>query len=276
VKAAGAPPVALTIAGSDSGGGAGIAADLKTFAAHGVFGTLAVTAVTAQDTGKVHAVLALPPDLVDQQIDAVLGDFDVVAAKTGMLATLAIVETLASRARSGRLPQLVVDPVMVASSGAALLEGDAAGAYRSLLPHALVATPNLAEAEVLLDRRLSTLAEMADAARALHDLGVAFAVVKGGHLAGDEATDVVFDGTSVTYLTSPMIRTANIHGTGCTLSAAIVAGLALGHPPLEAIAMAKEYVSRAIASSRTWRLGGGHGPLDHFPDQVATAPRMPE
>ncbi|HVC25383.1 MAG TPA: bifunctional hydroxymethylpyrimidine kinase/phosphomethylpyrimidine kinase [Acidimicrobiales bacterium] len=259
------PPVALTIAGTDSGGGAGIAADLRTFAAHGVFGTLAVTAVTAQDTGKVHGILALEPYLVEMQIDAVLGDFPVVAAKTGMLATLAILDALASRAATGRLPPLVVDPVMVASSGAALLEGDAVAAYLRLLPHALVATPNLAEAEALLGHAVRSRRAMEDAARALVGLGVSYAVVKGGHLDGDDATDVVFDGTSITAFTAPMVHTGNVHGTGCTLSAAICAGVALGREPLEAIALAKSYVSAAITSSCSWALGSGHGPLDHFP-----------
>jgi len=260
------PPVALTIAGTDSGGGAGIAADLKTFAAHEVFGTLAVTAVTAQDTRKVYGVLALEPHLVEMQIDAVLGDFDVAAAKTGMLATLGIVEALAARASVGRLPPLVVDPVMVASSGSALIEGDAVAAYRRLLPHALVATPNLAEAEALLGRRIRSIPAMADAARELCDLGVAFAVVKGGHLGGGHATDVVCDGTSVTTLTAAMVPTENVHGTGCTLSAAVCACIARGLAPLDAIAHAKQYVSAAIASARARRLGSGHGPLDHFPE----------
>ncbi|MDA8292393.1 MAG: bifunctional hydroxymethylpyrimidine kinase/phosphomethylpyrimidine kinase [Actinomycetota bacterium] len=268
----GTPPVALTIAGTDSGGGAGIAADLRAFAAHGVFGTLAVTAVTAQDTRSVSASFALDPALVNMQIDAVLGDFPVVAAKTGMLATLAIVEALASRAAEGRLPPLVVDPVMVASSGSALLEGDAVAAYHRLLPHALVATPNLAEAEALLGRGIRTVAAMEEAARELHSLGVAYAVVTGGHLLGDDAVDVAFDGTTVTSLASPMVRTENVHGTGCTFSAAICAGIARGLPPLEAVSRAKRYVVAAIESARDWRLGSGHGPLDHFPPGCPSLP----
>ncbi len=258
------PPVALTIAGSDSGGGAGIAADLRTFAAFGVFGTLALTAVTAQDTTGVHAVLALAPALVDAQVDAVLGDFDVRAAKTGMLATLEIVDTIAERARGGGLPPLVVDPVMVSSSGAALLEGDAVAAYLRLLPHALVVTPNLPEAEVLLHHEVASRAAMGDAARALHDLGARYAVVKGGHLGGPDAVDVVFDGEVLVELTAPMVPTANNHGTGCTLSAAIAAALALGHEPLDAIGLAKRYVSAAISAASSWHLGAGRGPLDHL------------
>ncbi len=257
------PPVALSIAGTDSGGGAGLAADLRTFAAHGVFGTCAVTAVTAQDTGKVHGVCAMAPEFVDAQVDAVLGDFTVRAAKTGMLATLAIVERVIARAEQGRLPPLVVDPVMVATSGSALLEGDAPAAYRRLLPYALVVTPNLAEAEVLLGREISTRAQMADAARALRDLGARHALVKGGHLAGDEAVDLLATGDEVVELAGARIETRNVHGTGCTLSAAITARLARGEPPLDAIAGAKRYVTRAIAAAARWELAGGPGPLDH-------------
>jgi hydroxymethylpyrimidine kinase/phosphomethylpyrimidine kinase len=257
------PAVALTIAGSDSGGGAGIAADLRTFAMLGVFGTLAVTAVTAQDTTGVHAVLAVEPALVDSQIDAVLGDFDVRAAKTGMLATLATVDAIAARAAAGHLPQLVVDPVMVASSGARLLAGDAVTAYRRLLGSACVVTPNLPEAAALVGRAVTNRAQMCDAARELHDLGARYVVVKGGHLGGREALDVVFDGEVLVELTAPMLPTANNHGTGCTLSAAIAAGLALGRAPLDAIGEAKRYVSAAIAAASHWQLGAGHGPLDH-------------
>lgn len=259
------PPVALTIAGTDSGGGAGVAADLRTFAAHGVFGTLAVTAVTAQDTSGVRASFPVDPDLVDAQIEAVLGDFRVVAAKTGMLATRAVVDRVARFAAEARLPALVVDPVMVSSSGASLLEGDAVAAYRRLLPHALVATPNLAEAEALLGREVRSLRAMRDAARELHGLGVSYAVVKGGHLGGDVATDVVFDGVELRELSAAMVSTRNVHGTGCTLSAAICAGVARGLDPVEAIAEAKRYVTAAISSASAWRLGAGHGPLDHFP-----------
>ncbi len=262
------PPVALTIAGTDSGGGAGIAADLRTFAAHEVFGTLAVTAVTAQDTLAVYGVRALDPEFVGAQIDAAMGDFPVLATKTGMLATLPIVELVAARAASGALPALVVDPVLVSTSGARLLERSAPEAYRGLLPHALVTTPNMAEAEVLTGRAVVDRRSMADAARALCDLGVRYALVTGGHLDGAIAVDVCFDGSELVELTGPMVATANVHGTGCTLSAAIAANLALGFDPLEAIERAKRYVGAVIAASSSWMLGAGSGPLDHFSARV--------
>ena len=258
------PPVALTIAGTDSGGGAGIAADLRTFAAHEVFGTLAVTAVTAQDTMAVHGIVALDSSFVDAQVDAAMGDFPVLAAKTGMLATLEIVECVSARAASGRLPPLVVDPVMISTSGAILLAGDAPRAYRLLLAHALVTTPNMAEAAVLTGRAVTTRGEMADAAKALCDLGVTIALVTGGHLDGTVACDVLFDGVDLVELTGAMVPSPNVHGTGCTLSAAITANLALGHQPVDAIERAKRYVGAVIAGSTGWRLGQGSGPLDHF------------
>ena len=268
------PAVALSIAGTDSGGGAGLAADLRTFAAHGVFGALVVTAVTAQDTAKVHGVVTLEPGDVDAQIEAVLGDLPVAAAKTGMLASLAVVELLAGRAAAGRLPPLVVDPVMVSSSGSALLEGDAVAAYRHLLPYAVVATPNLPEAEALLARTIPNLEAMREAAKELQGLGTSLVVVKGGHLHGPLAIDVCYDGSELVELSAPMLPTRNVHGTGCTLSAAIAANLARGVVPIEAVRAAKTYVSAAIASSADWSLGVGHGPLDHFPKAWALeAPR---
>jgi len=269
----GDPPVALTIAGSDSGGAAGIAADLQTFAAHGVYGTLAVTAVTAQDTTGVHRVLACAPEMVDAQIAAVVGDLPVIAVKTGMLANLPIVRVVAERAAAGELPCLVVDPVMVASSGAPLLEGDAVSAYRGLLAHAVVATPNLPEAGMLLGREVKDLDSMIGAAKDLHQLGASVVVVKGGHLPmSAEAVDVVYDGSSVTLLRGPWTETRNVHGSGCTLSAAIAARLALGDDPITAAASAKDYVGRAIAGSASWRLGRGHGPLDRLGSFRGQAP----
>lgn len=255
------PPVALTIAGVDSGGGAGIAADLRTFAAHGVFGTLVVTALTAQDTTKVHGAQLVEPTFLALQLDAVLGDFPVAAVKTGMLGTTRLIEVLVERA--GELEALVVDPVMVATSGAALVEGDAPAAYRRLIAHAAVVTPNLPEASALLEREVTTLAQMADAARALVDLGARLAVVKGGHLSG-RATDVCFDGTDLISIDAEKVRTRNVHGTGCTLSAAIAANLALGLQPLDAVRQAKDYVTASLRRSSDWDLGHGPGPLDHF------------
>lgn len=258
------PPVAMTIAGSDSGGGAGLQADLKTFAALGVFGTMALTAVTAQDTLKVHGVVELAPEFVDAQIDAVLGDLPVRAVKTGMLATIGVIDVVARRAERGELPRLVVDPVMVASSGASLFAGDAPSAYRRLLPHALVVTPNLPEASALLGREIRDLEAMADAARELVALGAKVAVVKGGHLGGERAVDVVADRDQLLELSDEMVDTANVHGTGCTLSAAIAARLALGDQPIAAVRAAKGYVAEVIRASRAMQLGAGPGPLEHL------------
>lgn len=275
------PVVALTIAGSDSSGGAGIQADLKTFAALGVFGTSAVTALTAQNTRGVRGVHPVPADFVVAQIHAVLDDLAVTAVKTGMLATAEIVRAVADLAASGRLPRLVVDPVMVASSGDRLLEAEAERVYlEALLPQAHVLTPNLREAEVLLGAPIGTLAEQRDAARALGGLGASTVVVKGGHAVADsagDAVDVVWDGTSVYELRSPRIDTRNNHGTGCTFASATAAALAAGAETGQAIERAKNFVSRAVAGGSGWRLGQGRGPLDHFgwtvPDAGCGGPR---
>jgi hydroxymethylpyrimidine/phosphomethylpyrimidine kinase len=258
------PPVALTIAGSDSGGGAGIQADLRAFAANGVFATSAVTALTAQNTVGVLGVHLTPPEFVDAQIGAVLADLPVAAVKTGMLATGAIIEVVARRAAAGDLPNLVVDPVMVASSGDRLLDQDAELAYlERLFPHAVLVTPNLREASLLVGRQLSDLDDMAKAARQLADTGPRAVLVKGGHLAGD-AVDVFFDGEQVHELRSARIDTTNVHGTGCTTAATIAARLAHGDTVADAVRAAKIYVTSAIAGAASWRLGAGHGPLDHF------------
>lgn len=255
------PPVALTIAGSDSGGGAGIQADLKTFAAHGVFGTSAITALTAQNTTGVSAVSAVEPDFVRAQIDAVLADLPVAAVKTGMLGTPSIVELVAEMA--DRLPNLVVDPVLVAASGDRLFEADAERAYlRRLFPLATVVTPNLFEAGVLLGRELATVDDAVDAARELAVTGAGCVVVKGGHLRGqDEAVDVVWHAGRIELLRAPWIPTANNHGTGCTFAAATAAMLARGEELLPALRAAKAYVHRGLTVGATWRLGHGHGPL---------------
>jgi hydroxymethylpyrimidine kinase/phosphomethylpyrimidine kinase len=181
-----------------------------------------------------------------------------------MLANLSILEAIATRAAAGRLPPLVVDPVMVASSGARLLEEAAVAGYRRLLPNAIVTTPNLAEASILTGRPVTDLEEMADAARALVDQGCKVALVTGGHLHGAEAVDVLFDGVEVHFLTEEMVHTRNIHGTGCTLSAAIAANLALGHTAVDAVVRAKRYVTAVIRASTSWALGEGPGPLDHL------------
>ena len=262
------PYVALTIAGSDSSGGAGIQADLKTFAARGVFGASAITALTAQNTAEVRGVLPVPAEFVVSQVEAVLDDLDVRAVKTGMLATPEVVTAVAALAAAGRLPHLVVDPVMVASSGARLLEPSAEQAYvTELLPQAQVLTPNLHEAQVLLRGSITTLAEQREAARELGELGPALVLVKGGHAVadrGDDAVDVLWDGTRLHELTAPRVPGTNDHGTGCSLASAITAELAQGQDPVAAVRAAKEYVAGALAGAVHWRLGSGHGPLDHF------------
>jgi hydroxymethylpyrimidine/phosphomethylpyrimidine kinase len=260
------PPVALTIAGTDSGGGAGIAADLRTFAAHGVMGTLAVTAVTAQNTLGVQSVQTLPAAMVVAQIDSVMADLRPSAAKTGMLATPDTVKAVTAKIRDGSLPPVVVDPVLVASSGDPLFEGDAVSdAYLELVAVATVLTPNLFEASLLLGRPVETLEAMEDAARGLHSLGPSLVVVKGGHLRlGDEAVDVAFDGRSATLLRAGWVETRNVHGTGCSFAASIAANLALGFEPLGAAVAAKGFVHRAVKGAARWELGAGHGPIDHF------------
>jgi hydroxymethylpyrimidine/phosphomethylpyrimidine kinase len=254
--------VVLTVAGSDSGGGAGIQADLRTFAAHGVHGTSAITAVTAQNSVAVLDWVALEPRMVVAQMEAVATDMDVAAVKTGMLATAAIVSAVAEAIARLALPLVVVDPVMVAKSGDRLLDRDAEAAYRErLLPLATVLTPNLPEAEALLGHPVRTLAEMREAARALLALGPRAVVVKGGHLEGD-AVDVFGDAERLEELPAPRIATANTHGTGCTYSAAIAARLALGQPLLDAVRGAKVYLTEAIR--RSYSVGHGHGPVDHL------------
>ena len=255
-------PTALTIAGSDSSGGAGIQADLKTMSAFGVFGTTALTAVTAQNTLGVTESLFLSPGLVARQIDAVIDDIGADAAKTGMLGTAAVIEAVAERIAHHGIPNLVVDPVMIATSGAALIEDDAVGALRAaLLPRACVVTPNIPEAETLSGVSVVSLETMEEAARAVHALGAANVLVKAGHMEGS-ATDVLFDGEVITRFTVERIEGGKIHGTGCTLSAAIASGLALGLELTDAVVRAKAFVTRAIAEA----LGMGHGSalMNHF------------
>jgi hydroxymethylpyrimidine/phosphomethylpyrimidine kinase len=249
----------MTIAGSDSGGGAGIQADLKTFAALGVHGTSALTAITAQNTTGVTDILELPIELVRRQIAAVVEDIGVQAAKTGMLSNAAIIATVAEAVRAYDLRLLVVDPVMVAKGGARLLRDDAVDALRGqLIPLAAVVTPNLPEAEVLLGREISTLDERRAAARDIVAMGAGAAIVKGGH--ADDATDVFFDGSEMIELHAERIATSNTHGSGCVFSAAITAMLARGADPLEAATRAKSFITEAIASSL--EIGHGHGPVN--------------
>ncbi len=262
------PKVALTIAGSDSGGGAGIQADLKTFAALGVFGTSAITAVTAQHTAAVLRVVSLDPDTVLAQVHAVLADLAPAAVKTGMLANPEIVKAVADLAARGLLPNLVVDPVLVSTSGHSLMDLGGVHAYRELLfPHALVVTPNLAEGALLAGvdvRELHTVEAMARVAEELRALGPVTVVLKGGHLTGDTAADVVAGPGGTVVLRSARVGTRNDHGTGCSLSAAVAAELALGAPPAVAVERAKSFVHQALSGAARWQLGSGHGPIDHF------------
>jgi hydroxymethylpyrimidine/phosphomethylpyrimidine kinase len=254
-------PRALTIAGSDSGGGAGIQADLKTFAALGVYGMSAITAITAQNTQGVHAALNLPPELVAEQIDAVLEDIGTDAAKTGMLSSPAIIETVASCIRKWQL-RVVVDPVMRAKGGAPLLQPEAVTTIRTtLLPLAEVVTPNIPEAEILTEKQIETVEDMQEAARAIYDLGARHVVIKGGHRSGD-ALDVYFDGRNFFELRAERIQTRHTHGTGCTFSSAIAAYLACGLSVSKAISKAKYYITEAIRYAP--ELGHGHGPTEHF------------
>ena len=253
-------PVALTIAGSDSGGGAGIQADLKTFAALGVHGTCAITAVTAQNTLGVSDIFELPLPIIRAQVDRVAEDLGVDSAKTGMLSSAAIIFAVAHALEAHSIGRLVVDPVMVAKGGARLLQEDAVEALRSrLLPMATLITPNLPEAEVLLGYPVTTLAERHRAARDLHRLGPQAVVVKGGHAGGDPV-DVFFDGERLVDLPARRIETPNTHGSGCTFSAAITAGLARDLDLLTAVRQAKEFITLAIEHSL--QLGHGHGPVN--------------
>jgi len=255
---------ALTIAGSDSGGGAGIQADLKTFAALGVYGMSALTAITAQNTVGVQGVFELPADFVGLQIDSVVTDIGVDAVKTGMLANTEIIAMVAAKVREHNLPNLVVDPVMVAKSGDPLLREDAYQALvRELIPLAKVLTPNLHEARALTGLEIGSLEQMREAARAIHELGAQNVVVKGGHLPGsDESVDILYDGHDFIEFTAPRVETRNTHGTGCTFASAIAAELAKGKSVTEAVRAAKEFITMALQHSLT--LGHGHGPTNHF------------
>jgi len=253
---------ALTIAGSDSGGGAGIQADLKTFAALGVYGMSAITAITAQNTCGVSAVQGIDPDVVAAQIRAVVADIGVGAVKTGMLFSAEIIQAVALTVRSLGLHPLVVDPVMVATSGDRLLQREAEESMRrAMLPLATVVTPNLAETEVLVGRKVASLDEMRAAAEEIVAGGARAVVIKGGH-AITKATDVFYDGSRMELLQSEVVATSNTHGTGCTFSAAICAYLARGAELLEAVRRAKTYITGALHHSLT--IGQGSGPVGHF------------
>ena len=253
----------MTIAGSDSSGGAGIQADLKTFHAFKVFGTSAITAITVQNTTGVRAVHAIPADIVRGQIHAVAADFRINAVKTGMLATRPLVQLVADAIRDESLTNYVLDPVMVSTSGHRLLNEDAEDAIVSeLLPICTIVTPNLDEAELLTEKTVRTIDEMHEAAAFLVENGARAALIKGGHLTGDEVTDVLFDGKRYEIFKRPKLDSRNTHGTGCTLSAAIAAGLAHGRDLRTSVEQALDFVHRGIATAPG--LGAGHGPLNHF------------
>ncbi len=251
---------ALTIAGSDSIGGAGIQADLKTFSRLRVYGMSVITALTAQNTSGVLDIMEVPPEFVARQLDAVLMDVPPDALKTGMLKTAAVVEVVACKVREYGLTKLVVDPVMLSKSGARLLDPDAYAAFqRLLLPLALVVTPNTEEARALTGKPIRTTADMEEAARAIHATGARQVLIKGGHLEGD-ATDVLFDGKEFSRFRSERLPGRDSHGTGCVLSAAITAHLALGKTVREAVQLGKDFVTEAIKNGL--RIGKGQGPCD--------------
>ena len=253
---------AMTIAGSDSGGGAGIQADLKSFAAMGVYGTSVITAVTAQNTREVQQVVELPTAAIGSQIDAVISDIGTDVVKTGMLSSSAIIEMVVAKLKEHEIDMIVVDPVMVAKGGDRLLEEEAVDALRTqLLPLATVVTPNVPEAEVLVGHTINDMDDMKEAAEEIVKMGASSAVVKGGHLKGP-ATDILYDGHDVKAFSSQRISTMNTHGTGCSFASAIAAGLARGKTVRDSVEAAKKYVTDAIRYAHS--IGHGHGPLNHF------------
>jgi hydroxymethylpyrimidine/phosphomethylpyrimidine kinase len=257
------PPTALTIAGSDSGGGAGVQADLKTFLACGVHGMSAITAVTVQNSLGVAGFYELPPHAVAEQIESVVTDIGVGAAKTGMLASAAIMTAVAETVSRLDVRPFVVDPVAASQHGDALLRADALDALRdTIIPLATLITPNLGEVRLLTGRAVTSRAQLADAARALHDLGPRWVLVKGGHLPGADAVDLLYDGTSFTEYSAPRTGTEHTHGSGDTLAAAITAALARGVAMPDAVALGKRFITEAVAGG--YPLGKGLGPVGHF------------
>jgi len=255
-------PHVMTIAGSDSGAGAGIQADLKTFSALRTYGATVLTAVTAQNTREVSAIAEVPEEVVIAQIDGVIEDIGAAAVKTGMLSSRRIIVNVVDRLEAWGVPHLVVDPVMVSKSGVSLLSRDAVDSLRNeLLPLATVVTPNIPEAEVLANRKIQGNDDVELVARIIHEQGPKFVVIKGGHLKGSPV-DLVFDGESLHRLEAQRVDTTNTHGTGCTFSAAITAFLAHGLDPLESIRLAKLYVTNALAHS--FAIGAGISPVHHF------------
>ena len=253
----------LTIAGSDSGGGAGIQADLKAMSANGVFAMSVITAITAQNTEEVTDVFELPQSIIASQLDAVFDDFDVAAVKTGMLSSTAIVETVVKMLAPQKVAFLVVDPVMVSKSGHPLLRPEAVDAVKTqLLPLAFVVTPNIHEAQQLSGIQITSLADARRAAKIIHGFGCKHVLIKGGHLLSERATDLLYDGRFFNVLKGEFIETSHTHGTGCTFASALAAHLARGRSVLDAAQAAKTYVTQAIRHGLA--IGHGHGPTDHF------------
>jgi hydroxymethylpyrimidine/phosphomethylpyrimidine kinase len=256
---------ALTIAGSDSGGGAGVQADLKTFSAFGVYGMSVITSVTAQNTVKVHGIAGLEPQFIGLQFEAVLTDIGIDGVKTGMLYDAGIVQTVAYKLRQNSIPHVVVDPVMVAKGGDQLLEVSAVEIFkREMIPVSTLVTPNIPEAELLAGIPIRTEEDIQDAAIKIMDMGGRAVLIKGGHFQGNHAVDILFDGTTFTKFASERINSRNTHGTGCTYSAAILSNLIQGHSMIEAVRISKSFITEAIRYA--FSLGKGHGPLNHFVD----------
>jgi len=255
--------IALTIAGSDSGGGAGIQADLKTFSALGVYGMSVLTSITAQNTLGVQGIHDLPPYFVGLQIDSVMQDIGTDAVKIGMLSNAQIIKIVSEKIKEYKVKNLVIDPVMVAKGGDRLLKEEAVEALKQdLIPLAMVLTPNLSEAEVLSDLRIKNIKDMKEAARKIYKLGPKNVLIKGGHLLSNEAVDLLYDGNIFKEFKAERINTKNTHGTGCTLSSAIAVGLAQEKGIEEAVDIAKKYITLAIKNSLD--IGHGHGPLNHL------------
>lgn len=253
----------LTIAGSDSGGGAGVQADIKSLSANGVFAMSVITAVTAQNTEEVTEVFELPPAIIAAQIDAVFDDFEVSAVKTGMLGSAAIVETVAAMLKPQNVANLVVDPVMISKSGHTLLKPDAIGTLKTtLFPLALLVTPNVYEAQQLSGIEIKSLADARRAAKVIHGFGCKQVLIKGGHLLAERATDLLYDGRFFNVFKGEFIETSHTHGTGCTFASAIAAHLARGKSVSDAVHTAKTYLTEAIRHGLA--IGHGHGPTDHF------------
>lgn len=262
--------VALTIAGSDSSGGAGIQADLKTFQAHGVFGMSAVTAVTVQNTQKVYDIQEMRPKIVHDQITCLFDDIEIHAVKIGMVSSIKLIQAISKALKSVKPPPIVLDPVMISKSGYRLLNQDAQEALKKhLFPLAEIITPNIYEAQALIDRKIKNIDDMKSVARDILKLGVKKVVVKGGHLEDDRATDILYDGHEFKKLQSRRVETKNTHGTGCTFSSAIAANIALGKDFFEAATLAKAYITGAIEQALS--VGKGHGPTHHFFDLYAKA-----